>query len=94
MIEIARTAKRLVLGGRKLCLLFCVCLSVAVCEGAGIAGAEWIGLPPDGTAWTGVATNQPPLPKNTVRFRKTFPLRGGEVKRARALVCGLGFSEF
>ena len=94
MIEIARTAKRLVLGGRKLCLLFCVCLSVAVCEGASIAGAEWIGLPPDGTAWTGVATNQPPLPKNTVRFRKTFSLRGGEVKRARALVCGLGFSEF
>jgi len=64
------------------------------CEGTGISGAEWIGQSSDGSVWTGVATNQPPLPKGTVRFRKTFQLRVGEVKRAEALVCGMGFAEF
>ena len=43
--------------------------AVAGRQDSGVDGAKWIGEPPDGTVWTGVATNQPPLPKDTVRIR-------------------------
>ena len=69
------------------------CLLAMAGDGAGVDGAKWIGLPPDGTNWTGVATNQPPLPKNTIRLRKTFSLKSGVVTSARIVSSGLGFSE-
>ena len=68
-------------------------LSATAGDGAGVDGAKWIGLPPDGTNWTGVATNQPPLPKNTIRLRKTFSLKAGVIASARVVSSGLGFSE-
>ena len=67
--------------------------AVAGRQDSGVDGAKWIGEPPDGTVWTGVATNQPPLPKDTVRFRKTFSLRQGRIASAVVTSCGLGFSE-
>ena len=75
-------------------------LLAAVGSTAAVADVRWIGedpAPAYNPAQTGLLglreKAEPPLPKNTVRFRRIFDLPAGTIVSAEAKVCGLGFYE-
>lgn len=76
----------------------CLVLVLPLVAGAAEA-ARWIGedpAPPSDPAAKSVlgqVVKNKVLPKNTVRFRRRFELPSGQIAKAEARVCGLGFYE-